>query len=102
MRRDERAGAVLSGEEERKDKRQWAQTEAQEVIFEQPAALLCCAGEGALAQAAQGGFGAYSLQIVRSHLERPWAPCAGGPAGQGVEQMDPEGLASPRRAEILH
>ena len=67
---------------------------AQEVISEQQAALTCCSGEGALAQAAQRGFGVSSLEIFRSHLKWPWAPCAGGPAGQGVEQMDPEGLVN--------
>lgn len=34
--------------------RQWAQTEAQEVLSEQQAAFLSCAGDGALAQAARG------------------------------------------------
>ena len=33
----------------------------------------------------------FLLELCRSGT---WAPCAGGPAGQGVEQMDPEGLVN--------
>lgn len=47
------------------DRRQWAQTGTPEVLSEHQEALLCCAGDGALAQVAPRGCGV-SLDILKS------------------------------------
>jgi len=48
---------TLSSGAQRQDKGQWAQTEAEEVPAEDEEELLPSEGDGALAQAAQGGCG---------------------------------------------
>jgi len=50
-------GHTLSSGAQQQDKGQWAQTEAEEVLSEQKEELLPSEGDGALAQAAQGGCG---------------------------------------------
>lgn len=53
-----------------------------------PEALLCCAGDRALAQAAQSGCG-ISLGMVKTHLDMALDPALVGPARAGV---GPDGL----------
>ena len=50
-------GQTLFSGSQRQDKGQWAQTEAQEVLSEREEELVHSEGDGALAQAAQGGCG---------------------------------------------
>jgi len=50
-------GQALFSGAQRQDKGQWAQSEAQEVPSEHEEELLPSEGDGALAQAAQGGCG---------------------------------------------
>jgi len=50
-------GQTLFRGAQRQDRRQWAQTEAEEVPAEDKEELLPSEGDGALAQAAQGGYG---------------------------------------------
>ena len=50
-------GQTLFSGAQRQDKRQWAQTEAQEVPAEHEEELLTSEGDGALEQAPQGGGG---------------------------------------------
>ena len=51
------------------DKKQWAQTEMEEVPAEHQEAFMCCAGDGTLEQATQKGCGVSFLEIFRSHLD---------------------------------
>jgi len=50
-------GQTLSSGAQRQDKGQWAKTEAEEAPSEHEEELLPSEGDGALAQAAQGGCG---------------------------------------------
>jgi len=63
-----RSQALLSGAQ-CQDRRPWAQPGTQEAPSEPQAALLCWAGDGALAQAAQRGCGVSSLGISKSLLD---------------------------------
>jgi len=65
----------------RQDKVQWAQTEAQEVPSEHEEELLPSEGDGALAQASQGGCGvSFSRDIQDPPGQGPVQPAVGDPA----------------------
>jgi len=77
-------GQTLSSGAQRQDKRQWAQTEAQEVLSEHEEELLPSEGDGALAQAAQGGCGgSFSGDIQDPPGRGPVQPAVGDPASAG-------------------
>ena len=66
------------------DKGQWAQTEAEEAPAEQEEELLPSEGDGALAQAAQGGGGvSFSGDIPAPPGQDPVQPALGDPAWVG-------------------
>ena len=66
------------------DKGQWAQSEAQEVPSEHEEELLPSEGDGALAQAAQGGCGvSFSGDIPALPGQDPVQPAVGDPASAG-------------------
>ena len=66
------------------DKWQWAQTEAEEVPSEHEEELLHSEGDGALAQAAQGGCGvSFSGDIQDPPGQGPVQPAVGDPASAG-------------------
>jgi len=72
--------SLLSGAQ-RQDKGQWAQTEAEEVPSEDKEELLPSEGDGALAQAAQGGCGvSFSGDIPALPGRGPVQPAVGDPA----------------------
>jgi len=74
---------VFSGAQ-RQDKGQWAQTEAQEVPAEDEEELLPSEGDGALAQAAQGGCGvSFSGDIQDPPGCSAVQPAVGDPASAG-------------------
>jgi len=65
-------------------KMQWAQTEAEEVLSEHEEELLPSEGDGALAQAAQGGCGvSFSGDIQDPPGQGPLRPAVGDPASAG-------------------
>ena len=67
-----------------KDKGQWAQTEAQEVLSEHEEELLSSEGDGALEQAAQGGCGvSFSGDIQDLPGRGPVRSAVGDPASAG-------------------
>lgn len=67
-----------------------------------PGALLCCAGEGTLAHAAQTGCGVSSLEISKSHLDMALGSLLWMSLLEWVlDQMDPEITDSLNRTEIL-
>jgi len=69
---------------QRQDKGQWAQTETQEVPSEHEEELLPSEGDGALAQAAQGGCGvSFSGDIQDPPGRGPMQPAVGDPALAG-------------------
>ena len=69
---------------QRQDKGQQAPTEAEEVLSEDEEELLHCEGDGALAQAAQGGCGvSFSGDIKASPGRGPVQPALGDPALAG-------------------
>jgi len=77
-------GQTLSSGAQRQDKGQWAQTEAQEVPPEHEEELLPCEGDGALAQAAQGGCGvSFSGDTQTPHGRGSVQPALGDPAWAG-------------------
>ena len=77
-------GQALFSSAQRQDKGQWAQTEAQEVLFESEEELLPSEGDGALEQAAQGGCGvSYSGDIQDPPGQDPVQPTVGDPASAG-------------------
>jgi len=77
-------GQALFSGAQRQDKGQWAQTEAQEVPSEQEEELLPPEGDGALAQAAQGGCGvSFSGDIPNPPGQGPVQPTVGDPASAG-------------------
>jgi len=77
-------GQTLFSGAQRQDKGQWAQTEAQEVPSEHEEELLPSEGDGALAQAAQGGGGvSFSENIQDPPGQGPLQPALGDPASAG-------------------
>jgi len=77
-------GQALFSGAQRQDKGQRAQTEAQEVPAEQEEELLPSEGDGALAQAAQGGCGvSFSRDIQDPPGQGPVQPALGDPALAG-------------------
>ena len=82
-------GQTLFSSAQQQDKGQQAQTEAQEVLSEHEEELLHCEGDGALAQAAQGGCGvSFSGDIQDPPGQGPLQPAVGGPASAvGLDWM---------------
>ena len=77
-------GQTLSSGAQWQDKGQWAQTEAEEVPAEHEEELLHCEGDGALAQAAQGGCGvSFSGDIQDPPGRGPVQPALSDPASAG-------------------
>ena len=77
-------GQTLSSGAQRQDKGQWAQTEAEEAPAEQEEELLHAEGDGALAQAAQGGCGvSFSGDTQAPPEPGPVQPAVGDPALAG-------------------
>jgi len=76
-------GTELFSDTQRQDKGQWAQTEAQEVPSEHEEELLHSEGDGALAQAAQGGCRVSSGDIQDPPGQGPVQPAVGDPASAG-------------------
>ena len=77
-------GQALFSSAQRQDKGQWAQTEAEEVPAEPEEELLPSEGDGALAQAAQGGCGvSFSRDIQAPPGQGPLQPALGDPALAG-------------------
>ena len=77
-------GQTLFSGAQWQDKGQWAQTEAQEVPSEYEEELLSSEGDGALAQAAQGGCGvSFSGDIQDLPGQGPVQPAVGDPASAG-------------------
>ena len=77
-------GQTLSSGAQRQDKGQWAQTEAEEVPSEHEEELLPSEGDGALAQAAQGGCGvSFSGDIPDLPGCGAVQPALGDPASAG-------------------
>jgi len=77
-------GQALFSSAQRQDKGQWAQTEAEEVPAEHEEELLPSEGDGALAQAAQGGGGvSFSGEIQDLPGQGPVQPAVGDPASAG-------------------
>jgi len=85
-------GQTLSSVAQQQDKGQWAQTEAEEVPAEDEEELLPSEGDGALAQAAQGGCGvSFSGDIPDPLGCGPVQPALGDPAlVRGVGLGDPQ------------
>ena len=77
-------GQTLFSGGRRQDKGQRAQTEAQQVPAEHEEELLHSEGDGALAQAAQGGRGvSFSGDIQDPPGQGPVQPTVGDPASAG-------------------
>jgi len=77
-------GQALFSDAQQQDKGQWAQTEAEEVPAEYEEELLPSEGDGALAQAAQGGGGvSFSGDIQAPPGQGPLQPTVGDPALAG-------------------
>jgi len=77
-------GQALFHGAQQQDKGQWAQTEAQEVSSEHEEELLHSEGDGALEQAAQGGYGVtFSGDIEDPPGPGPVQPVVGDPASAG-------------------
>jgi len=78
-------GQTLFSGAQRQDKGQWAQTGAEEVPSEHEEELLPSEGDGAPAQAAQGGCGvSFSGDIQDPPGQGPVQPAVGDPALAGV------------------
>ena len=83
-------------------KGQWAQTEAEEVPSEHEEELLPSEGDGALAQAAQGGCGVSFSGDIPAPPGRGAVPALGDPGSAGGWAGGPtEGPANPHHAGIL-
>jgi len=77
-------GQALFSGAQRQDKGQQAQTEAEEAPSEHEEELLPSEGDGALAQAAQGGCGvSFSGDIEDPPGQGPVQPALGDPASEG-------------------
>ena len=77
-------GQTLFSGAQRQDKGQWAQTEAEEAPAEQEEELLPSEGDGAQAQAAQGGSGvSFSGDIPAPPGRGAVQPALGDPAWAG-------------------
>ena len=77
-------GQTLCSGAQRQDKGQRAQTEAEEAPAEDEEELLPSEGDGALAQAAQGGCGvSFSGDIQDPPGQGPVQPAVGDPASAG-------------------
>ena len=77
-------GQALFSNAQWQDKRQWAQTEAQEVPSEHEEELLPSEGDGALEQVAQGGGGVYFPGDIQDLPgQGPVQPAVGDPAWAG-------------------
>ena len=77
-------GQTLFSGAQRQDKGQWAQTEAEEAPAEHEEELIPSEGDGALAQAAQGGCGVFfSGDIQDPPGHGPVQPAVGDPALAG-------------------
>ena len=75
---------ALSSGAQRQDEGQWAQTEAEEAPAEHEEELLPSEGDGALAQAAQGGCAvSFSGDIPAPPGQGPVQPAVGDPASAG-------------------
>jgi len=90
-------GQTLFSGAQQQDKGQWAQTEAEEVPAEDEEDLLHSEGDGALAQAAQGGCGvSFSGDIQDPPGRGPVQPALGDPALAGVlDQLTHRGPCQP-------
>ena len=75
---------TLFSSAQRQDRRQQAQTEAQEVPAEHEEELLHSVGDGALEQSAPGGYGvSFSGHIQDPPGQGPVQPAVGDPASAG-------------------
>ena len=84
-------GARLFSFAQRQDKGQWTQTEAEEVPADHKKELLPSEGDGALAQAAQGGCGvSFSRDIQDPPGQGPVQPALGDSFSGGVGLDDPQ------------
>jgi len=77
-------GQTLFSGAQRQDKGQWPQTEAEEAPAEHEEELLPSEGDGALAQAVQGGCGvSFSGDIQDPSGQGPVLPAVSDPASAG-------------------
>ena len=77
-------GQTLFSGAQRQDKGQWAQTEAQEVPSEHEEEFLSSERDGALEQAARGGYGvSFSGDIQDVPGQDPMQPAVGDRASAG-------------------
>ena len=82
-------GQTLFSGAQRQDKRQRAQTEAEEVLSEHEEELLHSEGDGVVERVAQGGCGvSFSGDIQDCPGQGPVQPAVGDPASAGV--LDPQ------------
>jgi len=96
-------GQTLFSGDQRQDKGQRAQTEAQEVASEHEEELLHSEDDGALEQAAQGGCGVlFSGDIQDLPGQGPVYPAVGDPASTGSwTRWSPEVPSNPYHSVIL-
>ena len=96
-------GQTLFSSAQQQEKGQWAQTEAQEVLPEHEEELLPSEGDGALAQAAQGGCRvSFSGDTQTLPGEGPVQPAVGDPASSGGwARWSPEVPSNPYHSVIL-
>jgi len=89
-------GQTLPSSAQQQDKGQRAQTETEEVASEHEEELLPSEGDGALAQAAQGGCGvSFSGDTQDLPGRGPVQPAVGDPAG-GLDGVTHRGPFQPR------
>ena len=90
-------GQALFSGAQRQDKGQWAQNEVEEVPSEHEEELLPSEGDGALAQAAQGGCGvSFSGDTQEPPGHGAVQPALGDPAlAGGLDQMTHRGPFQP-------
>ena len=95
-------GQTLFNGAQWQDKRQRAQTEAQEVPSEHEEELLPSEGDGALAQAAQGGCGvSFSGDVQAPPGQGAVQPAVGDPASAGGVGLGDPQRSNPEHAVIL-